>query len=197
MDRLGNFFFCFHSDKEHESVWAAVLEPATSTNSVNWLGYWQQTRHSWGWSREDDPELTVVHFTLYRRCSTFANGSWYSFPVTGNLSCPKSSDSLTQLYILDCWPPKTSIKITRRATDLAVGGSRRSPCRSHCCPPPGNWDSSRTCWRCHPTREAECGPACAHGSPSLSPAHLQYQTTPREETGKGYGSKEGRKKRIL
>lgn len=63
---------------------------------------------------------------------------------------------------------------------LAVGSSRQSLCRSHCCPPPGNWDSSRTCWRCHRTHVAECGPACAHGSPSLSLVHLQYQITPRK-----------------
>lgn len=62
-----------------------------------------------------------------------------------------------------------------------VGSSHRSLCHSHCCPPPGNWGSSRTCWQCHPTRAAECGPACAHGSPLLSPVHLQYQTAPGEE----------------
>lgn len=72
-------------------------------------------------------------------------------------------------------------QIRPKAAYLAVGSSHQSPCRSHCCPPPGNWGSSRTCWRCHPTHAAECGPACAHGSPSLSPVHLQYQTTPREK----------------
>lgn len=69
------------------------------------------------------------------------------------------------------------------AAYLVVGSSRQSLCRSHCCPPPGNWDSSRTCRQCRPTHVAECGPACAHGSPLLLPVHLQYQTTPREKQG--------------
>lgn len=63
---------------------------------------------------------------------------------------------------------------------LAEARSRQSPCRSHCCPPPGSWESSRTCRRCRPIRAKGCGPACARGSPSLSPVHPQYQTEPVE-----------------
>lgn len=63
---------------------------------------------------------------------------------------------------------------------LAEAMSRQSPCRSHCCPPPGSWGSSRTCRRCRPIRAKGCGPACARGSPSLSPVHPQYQIAPVE-----------------
>lgn len=72
------------------------------------------------------------------------------------------------------------IQMAHWGAHLVVGSSRQSLCRSHYCPQPGNWESSRTCWRCRPTHAIECGPACARGSPSLSPVHLQYQTTPWE-----------------
>lgn len=65
---------------------------------------------------------------------------------------------------------------------LVVGNSHRSPCRSHCCPPPGSWGSSRTCWGCHLTREGARGPAFGHGSPWQWPVHQQCQIAPENNT---------------
>lgn len=64
---------------------------------------------------------------------------------------------------------------------LKAGHCRQSQCRSLCCPQPGNQGSSRTYSQSRQTRVTVRGRASVRDSPSLSPDHPLFQTTPEEK----------------
>lgn len=82
-----------------------------------------------------------------------------------------------------CIHRPTHLYLSRAATFsyLKAEHCHRSLCHSLCCLPPGNWGSSTTCSRSHQTHVTARERACVHGSPSRSPDHLLYRTTPAGE----------------
>lgn len=116
------------------------------------MAYWQ----SWAYSLTT---VILLHPWLYLKSNT-PSFVPYLLETTAIL--------LFQHNMTIPWCLRVPAKLKEKdmqGTYPVVGNSRQNLCRSHCCPPPGSWGSSRTCWGYHLTHEGAHGPAFAHGSP--------------------------------